>query len=320
MISEALFPRWFPAAEMRPSSASIALEPGGLRVRWLGTAGYVIDTTTTTILLDPFVSRPTLARLSYARLRVDEAAVARYIPAKVDAVCCGHAHYDHLLDAPFIAKERGARFVASQTGCAFARAHGVAEEKIVEVPVTGKNVSIGDLEIRFVPSLHGAFFFGEVPFDGTVDRPPRLPARAWEYKMGGAFGIWLRAKRADGTPGASLYHNGSADLVDAELASVRADVLVPGLAGRQATRDYLARLVRHLSPSVVIPTHHDAFFAPLGEGIRLLPNVDLRGFLDETRALAPNAVRITPEYGEEIIVPAGNPRDAKLRSGTGFVV
>ncbi|MGH7282377.1 MAG: MBL fold metallo-hydrolase [Polyangiaceae bacterium] len=320
MISEALFPRWFPAGDVRPSSSTIALEPGGLRVRWLGTAGYVIDTTTTTVLLDPFVSRPSVARLSYARLRVDEAAVARYIPAKVDAVCCGHAHYDHLLDAPFIAKERNALFVASHTGCAFARAQRIAEEKIEEVPIIGKKITIGDLEIRFVPSLHGAFFFGEVPFDGTVDTPPRLPARAWDYKMGGAFGIWLRAKKSDGSPGASLYHNGSADLVDAELTSMHADVLVPGLAGRQATRDYLARLVRQLSPHVVIPTHHDAFFAPLAEGVRLLPGVDLRGFLDETRQLAPDAVRITPEYGEEIIVPADAPRDAKLRSGTGFVV
>ena len=320
MISEALFPRWFPAGNVRPSSSAIRLLPGGLRIRWLGTAGYVIDTTTTTVLLDPFVSRPSLARLSYARLRVDEAAVARYVPAKVDAVCCGHAHYDHLLDAPFIAKSRGALFVASHTGCAFARAHGIAEEKIVEVPASGKSLTVGDVEIRFVPSLHGAFLFGEVPVDGTVDEPPRLPARAWDYKMGGAFGIWLRAKKEDGSPGVSLYHNGSADLVDAELASITADVLVPGLAGRQATRDYLARLVRHLSPKVVIPTHHDAFFAPLVEGVRLLPGVDLRGFLDEARLLAPDAVRITPEYGEEIIVPPDAPRDAKLRLGTGFVV
>lgn len=321
MISDAIFPRWRPTADVRPSSDTIRLEPGGLRLRWLGTAGFVVETTRVTVLVDPFVSRPSLARVGLGRLRVDRAAIERYVPPRVDAVACGHAHFDHLLDAPAIALSRNALFLASPTGCAFARAENVPREKIVAVPPeTGKTVTVGDLEIRFVPSLHGKIVLGRVPFPGTVDIAPRLPARAWHYKMGGAFGVWMQAKRADGTAGASLYHNGSADLVDAELAGLHADVLVAGLAGRQSTPDYLARLVRHLSPSVVVPTHHDAFFAPLGEGVRLLPGIDLRGFLDDARRLAPGATRITPEYGEEIVIPADGPRDAKLRSGTGFVV
>lgn len=320
MISEALFPRWRPMADVRPSSPSIELEPGGLRLRWLGTAGYIVETTHTVVLIDPFVSRPSLKKVATSRLKIDRAAVDRYVPTVVDAVCCGHAHYDHLLDAPTIAASRGAQFVASATGAAFARAENVEREKIVVVPTEGRTLVVGDLEIRFVSSLHGKIFFGQIPAPGTLDVAPKLPAHVWDYKMGGAFGIWLQAKKTDGSPGASLYHNGSADLIDAELAGLHADVLVAGLAGRQGTPDYLARLGRCLSPKVVVPTHHDAFFAPLAEGVRLLPGIDLRGFLEQTRALFPAATRITPEYGEEIIVPPGDPRAAKLRSGTGFVV
>jgi L-ascorbate metabolism protein UlaG (beta-lactamase superfamily) len=320
MISEALFPRWRPMADVRPTSANPKLEPGGFRLRWLGTAGYIVETPKVTVLIDPFVSRPSLPRVALGKLRIDREAVERYIPARVDAVCCGHAHFDHLLDAPLIARERGALFVASATGAAFARAHHVAREKIVTIPDGGKIITVGDLEIRLVPSLHGKILFGQVPFPGTLDIAPSLPARAWHYKMGGAFGIFMQAKRDDGSNGASLYHNGSADLIDAELDQMHADVLLVGLAGRQATRDYLHRLVSHLTPAVVIPSHHDAFFAPLAEGVRLLPRIDLQGFLAETRSLAPNATRITPEYGEEIVVPASAPRDAKLRAGTGFVI
>ena len=54
--------------------------------------------------------------------------------------------------------------------------------------------------------------------------------------MGGAYGILLR------TGGLSIYHNGSADLIDAELGDTRADVLLAGIAGYRATRDYVARL------------------------------------------------------------------------------
>lgn len=307
-------------ADVRPTAASPKLEPGGFRIRWLGTAGFIVETSKTTVLIDPYVSRPSLPRVALGKLRVDRAAIDRYIPARVDAVCCGHAHFDHLLDAPLIARDRNALFLASATGATFARAQLVAREKIVTIPAAGKIIRVGDLEIRFVPSLHGKIFLGQVPFPGTLDIAPPLPARAWHYKMGGAFGIWMQAKREDGSNGASLYHNGSADLIDAELDDLHADVLLVGLAGRQSTRDYLSRLVRHLSPEVVVPTHHDAFFAPLAEGVRLLPRIDLRGFLAETRALLPMATRIVPEYGEEILVPASSPRDAKLRSGTGFVV
>jgi L-ascorbate metabolism protein UlaG (beta-lactamase superfamily) len=320
MISEALFPRWHPNANVRPTAANPELQSGGFRLRWLGTAGYIVETPKVTVLIDPYVSRPSLGRVALGKLRVNREAIERYIPARVDAVCCGHAHFDHLLDAPIIARDRNALFVANATGAAFARAHHVPREKIISIPETGKTITVGDLEIQFVPSLHGKIFLGKVPFPGTLDVAPPLPARAWHYKMGGAFGIRMQAKCDDGSNGASLYHNGSADLIDAELDNVHADVLLVGLAGRRGTRDYLARLVSHLTPALVVPTHHDAFFAPLAEGVRLLPRIDLPGFLAESRMLAPNATRIVPEYGEDIVVPAKSPRDAKLRAGTGFVI
>ena len=136
---------------------------------------------------------------------------------------------------------------------------------------------------------------------------PHLPARAVDYRMGGAFGLWMRTK-----DGVSLYHNGSADLVDAELAGVHADVVLVGLAGRQATRDYFARLVAALGPRVIVPTHHDAFFAPLDRGVHLLPNVDLDGFVHEARSLAPQATVVTPDYFEALAVPSADPRASAL--------
>jgi L-ascorbate metabolism protein UlaG (beta-lactamase superfamily) len=123
--------------------------------------------------------------------------------------------------------------------------------------------------------------------------------------MGGAFGILLEMA------GLTVYHNGSADLNDAALDGLRADLLLVGLAGRGATPDYLARLTTCLSPKVIIPAHHDAFFAPLEEGVRLLPGIDLPGFVAEARRLAPRARVITPAYDESLVVPL-DPGDAAL--------
>ncbi|HEY1586997.1 MAG TPA: MBL fold metallo-hydrolase, partial [Polyangia bacterium] len=228
-----IFPRWQPRRELRPTTS--AANGAALRIRWLGTAGHVIETATTTLLIDPFLTRPSLAQLT-GRIAPDESAIRARLPARVDAVLCGHSHFDHLLDAPFIARTTGAVLAGSGTTAAFARASGVAESQLIIVPPSGRTFTVGDATIRFVPSLHGRIVFGHVPFTGEVASAPTLPARAWHYRMGGAFGILVEAG------GVRVYHNGSADLIDDELEGERADVLLVGLAGRKNTRDYLRRL------------------------------------------------------------------------------
>ncbi len=267
-----------------------------LRVSWLGTAGHVVQTRTTTILIDPYVSRSSLGALAISRLVPDDTAIARWIPLQVDAVLCGHSHFDHLMDAPRIAQLRGARIVGSESTAAFARASGVPPEKIEVVPATGRTLTIGDVEVEFVPSLHGRIMLGRVPFPGEVHGIARTPARFWHYKMGGAFGLFLRA------PSVSLYHNGSADLVDAELHGKRADALIVGLAGRKGTRDYVDRLLHALAPRVIVPTHHDAFFAPLERGLHLLPGIDIAGFVRDVRCARPSARVVATNYYEEISI------------------
>lgn len=299
-----LLPRFRPRPEHAPRSAS---RPEGVKLRWLGTAGHVVEAAGTTLLLDPFLTRPSPLTTLGRPLEPTPDAWWRWLPERVDAILVGHSHYDHLMDAPVIARRTGATIVGSASTAAFARAAGVPDDRIAIVPPEGRELAFGDVRVRFVPSLHGRIFAGKVPFPGTVDAPPRLPARLWDYRMGGAFGVHV-------TAGATrLYHNGSADLVDAELDGVGADVLLVGLAGRRATPDYLARLLRLLSPTLLVPTHHDAFFAPLESGMRLLPGVDFDGFVADAARLAPEARVVTPGYEDVLVVPEdGAAADATL--------
>ncbi len=303
-VYERLFPRFRPKRELRPLGSG---EGAAVRISWLGTAGFVVQSAKATVLVDPFVSRQGLDHLGIVRRLVpDERAIARHIPADVDAVLCGHSHYDHVADAPRIAKLRGAKLIGSESTCAWGRAEGLREDQLVVVPAGGTTTRVGDIEIRFVPSRHGKAILGRVPLPGTVRVAPRGPQRLWHYKMGGAFGLLLRA------PGVSIYHNGSADLVDAELRGEHADVLLACLAGRSHTRDYVTRLVDTLEPSLVVPSHHDAFFAPLERGLHLLPRIDVEGFVSEVRRRAPSATVLTPDYEEPICVPAGDARGSVI--------
>lgn len=301
-ILQKLLPRFEPPPRLRPRLLSTPAS--ALRVRWLGTAGHVVSTNATTVLIDPYLTRAGFRDL-LRPLPPDESVYADWLPKTVDGILLGHSHFDHLLDAPAIAKRTGARVVGSQSTLAFARAEGVDEAKLELVPEEGRTLVIGDITVTFVPSLHGRIAFNRVPLPGVASSHPSVPAPFWRYRMGGAFGILLRAG------GRSIYHNGSADLIDANVAGERADVLLVGLAGRRATRNYLQRLVEALSPGLLVPTHHDSFFGPLSDGERLLPGIDLDGFVQDARREAPTASVMTPLYRDELVIPMeGDVRDA----------
>lgn len=299
-----LLPKFEIPAERSP--AVLGLSGGGfdparrLRLRWLGTAGYELTAGKTTLLIDPFVSRPGLLRLLLSgKLKPNESASARYFPT-ADYVLTGHSHYDHLMDAPEIALRTGATVVGSDSTARVSAARGVPEDRVIHVPREGLTKQLGDFEVRFVPSRHGAFFFGKVPADGEIAACPHdghLSARG--YRMGGAFGIWLRVGDL------TLYHNGSADLIDTQLEGLRADILIPGLAGRYATRDYFRRLIGILKPKWIVPTHYDSFFSPLEEGLSLLPAINLRGFFREMERHAPKAPVVMPAYEEAVTFSLG---------------
>ncbi len=242
-------PRYTPRRDWHPTDACAPPNDSSVRVRWLGTAGHVVQTASTTVLIDPFLTRPSLLRTALRPIAPTAERWWHHLPAKVDAVLVGHSHYDHLLDAPEIARRTGAVLAGSRSTARVGAAHGVAVEKLVEVPPEGRTFTVGDITVRFVPSLHGRIAFHRVPFPGEIAPYPRLPGRLWHYRMGGAYGVHLTTRA-----GRTLYHNGSADLVDAELDGLTADVLLVGLAGRRDTSDYLARLSRLLLAASHAPT------------------------------------------------------------------
>jgi L-ascorbate metabolism protein UlaG (beta-lactamase superfamily) len=301
-LYERLFPRFRPKRELRPQGGG---DGWGARITWLGTAGFIIESAEAKLLVDPFLTRPGFSRIA-RRMIPDDLAIARHVPRKVDAVLCGHSHYDHVADAPRIAKHTKAKLVGSPSTCAWGRAEGLSESQLVQIAPNGAVVRFGDIEVRFIPSRHGKLAFNRVPLVGEVRTTPRGPGRLWHYRMGGAFGLLIKA------PGVTIYHNGSADLIDAELEGESADVLLACLAGRKGTENYVARLVSALGPKLVVPTHHDAFFAPLEDGLHLLPGIDLEGFVSEVYLRAPNATVITPDYEEPICVPPNDARGAVL--------
>ena len=81
-------------AAASPAQATVE----NLKIRYLGTAGFILSDQHRTVVLDPFISRPSLWQTFTQPLLSDPALVRQYIP-QADEVLIGHAHYDHILDA-----------------------------------------------------------------------------------------------------------------------------------------------------------------------------------------------------------------------------
>ncbi len=234
---------------------------------YLGTAGFVVCARRRTVVLDPYVSRVEPPRVVLRPLAPDEPRIARFVP-EADDVLVGHAHFDHVLDAPSICRRTGARLIGSRAVCMVGRAAGLPESQLRET-AGREDIASGGLVVRGIPSLHGNVFFGRVPFPGEMDRPPPWPARASDLRCGLVLNWRIEA------PGLSIVHIDSAELVREELAGMRADVVCLCAAGWKLRPRYVEDVVELLRPRWVVPCHWDTMITPIEAPPHVIPGLDL---------------------------------------------
>jgi L-ascorbate metabolism protein UlaG (beta-lactamase superfamily) len=264
----------------------VALDlPSGLDVAWLGVSGYRLTYEGVSLFIDPYVSRVRLRALLLRRTTLpDPAMLDRYAgaPGQVAGILVGHTHFDHAVDAPALAQRHRTKAYGSASLMHLMRLHGVGALGVEVVP--HQAYELGPFVVRFVPSRHSKLLFGrKVPMDGelTCEQLDGLAPTA--YKCGAVYGI-----RID-VAGISLYHQGSADLNDAELRGEPVDVFLAGVAGRGVTPRYWERILPKLDPRIVVPTHYDNFFSPLGEPQDFVRRVKLADVPSEVGAVARDA-------------------------------
>lgn len=260
-----------------PDAALDEGDDGGetVELTYLGTAGFVVQGRARTVVLDPYLTRPGIGRTLAGKLVPDADLVRRLVP-QADDVLIGHAHYDHILDAPDLCRQTGARLVGSRSAIMVGRAAGLPEAQLRET--TGReDIASGDWVLRGVPSRHGKVF-GRIPLPGDIDAPPPWPPRMADLRHGPVLN-WLID-----TGGLAIAHVDSADFINEELAGHRCDVLCLCAIGRHYRRDYTREIIELLQPRWVVPCHWDTLVTPIEAPPDLIPTVDLPGFMAEIRA------------------------------------
>ncbi|WP_135555967.1 MBL fold metallo-hydrolase [Paenibacillus cymbidii] len=111
------------------------------RIRFLGMAGYEIIGPDRRIVIDPFLTGSPNAPIHHEELE------------KPDVILVTHAAYDHLGDAPAIARRTGAPIVCGNDVRAMLLEYGIPPEQI-HPTVWGIVVEVGGVVVRPVESHH----------------------------------------------------------------------------------------------------------------------------------------------------------------------
>ena len=260
--------------------------PAGLEIRWLGVSGYRLTYEGVSIFIDPYVSRvPLRALLLRRRALPDPALIERYAgaPGTVAGVLVGHTHFDHAVDAPALARRyRRQGLWLGVAGAPHAAARPRRAGRRGRRPPALRARPLRR-PLRPEPALQAAARAQGADGRRADLRPPRRPG----------------ARRLQVRRGLRHPHRGRRDLA-----------LPPGQ--RRPRRRRAARRARSTCswrawrvaasrratgsgscpssiPRIVVPTHYDNFFSPLGRPQDFVRRVRLADVPHEVRQVTRDA-------------------------------
>ena len=212
------------AAVLLAAAPALAADRPQVELTWWGHAAWIVKTPKgTTIAIDPWLSNP-------------NAPKGATRPEKLDAILISHAHSDHVGDTAALAKQTGAKVIASHELASLLGAKNAVGANI------GGSVRVGDVTIHLVEAVHSSGF-GEAP----------------DLKYGGSpMGYVLEID-----DGPTLYHAGDTGFFSS-MALIK-ERYAPQIAllpiGGHYTMDPqgAALAVKLLGAKTVLPMHYGTF-------------------------------------------------------------
>lgn len=278
----------YPAHLPDPSYATPG--PEKVEVRYLGVGGYYVRRGTDSILFAPSFTNPSIVALNPANaIQSDTRLVDRCLKKsmseeelkQLEFILVGHAHYDHLMDVPWVmlqhaprAKALGSRTMRhTLAGAGLARRTLVVDE--CAAPRTG---AMGrwiyneaeTVRVMAIESEHSPHWWLVKLMTGryTVDRTT-LPRTAFGWKEGQTYAYLVdfldkRTKRVDFRihfqDAASRAGYGAVP-EGAKAGHPRVDLAITCVGAHASVADYPEPILRNAEPRHIVLGHWEDFFA-----------------------------------------------------------
>lgn len=285
--------------------------PDAVTVTWLGVSTLLFDDGETQILIDGFISRPSVADILFDVPVRSNAAEINFVLDEYDmrrlaAIIPTHSHFDHAMDIAAIANRSSASILGSDSTAQIARGAGVPEDQISVIGKEGSFV-FGNFTVTMIASAHAPIGWGgAVPFAGEVTEPLTLPAPVSAWRSSKNYSIIVAH------PQGTTLVQGSAGFLPGALDKVQADVVMLGTwgldsLGHSYAEQYWLALVTSTGAKRILPIHFEDYTRPFGE-IELSPRllddfVATASHFEQIRAIWDNDARLyLPEFGKRVVL------------------
>ncbi|MEN5034837.1 hypothetical protein [Pseudomonas sp. TWI929] len=294
--------------------------------QFLGIGGYLVRWRGEALLIAPLFSHPSPFSLS---MKPDEIKLSQKMPPADDVtmLLIGHAHYDHLLDVPWIMQHRAPNAIAygSVTVGRILRAV-IAPERVVDAQSKMARVQNGkpaekgtwiystQRHFRAMPiqSMHAPHFAGYTLASGSYDKDAdltELPSTALGWKQGQVLAWMIDLLNDAGEPVLRLHYLDSASSPPFGLPVLQGDgkpvdVQILAVSSWQNVDDYPSALLASTKPRLVVLGHWENFLVDDAKGAEDLPLQQIGDLIKATCQSAPGAKVIKPQPLDLITLPS----------------
>jgi L-ascorbate metabolism protein UlaG (beta-lactamase superfamily) len=280
-------------------------DPDPVRLVYLGSGGWIMQHRDEMVMAGPLFSNPGIFKTGILGIRSDTAVVNEYMTgydstydvSRTSAILVGHAHYDHLMDVPQVARRFApeAEIVASRTSRNILGTWSGVGDRVRVVNdgagdqrTTGEWLRYGErTRVMALRSHHAPHFDGYTLYRGTRETPmTEEPSWATDWVEGRTF-AFLVDFMSPTDPDSVAFRIYYQDAVAPPPAGFAPDevvrerpvdvaILVP------ATFDQVdwhpEAFIENLRPRSAILGHWEDFFGPMDEPTKAIFLTDLRHF------------------------------------------
>ncbi|QUM77628.1 hypothetical protein HWV00_16170 [Moritella sp. 24] len=251
-----------------------------LDIQYLGVGGYLFQYGNDSIMTAPSFTNPSLVNVTLPLpIEADTKLIDKLLPdhaKQAEFILVGHAHYDHLMDVPYIMQKHmpTATAVGSTTMTNIVTAV-IDDERLLDITdyaavgeQVGKWVYNRSRSIRFMPikSDHAPHFMGIKVMSGIYEEAlTELPSTAYGWKEGQTYAYIIDFLDKQQNPTYRIHYQDAASnspdgLMPVMDDSKAVDMAILCVAAFHQVDDYPEAILQQTKPNTIVLGHWEDFF------------------------------------------------------------